>query len=341
MSSYSDFIIRRLLASVPVMIGLSMLIFFISRILPGSPVRLALGPTATDEQVEMLRQQMGLDQPIPIQYVDWLAGVLTGDWGTSLRTGNNVFHDLAVRLPATIELVLVSLTMALIIAIPFGVIAGTNKDKWQDHASRFVALSGVSFPRFWLALLLQLLFAAYLNILPIQGRISDHVQPPPSVTNLYLADSLIAGQWATFIDVTQHIMLPATALGFATLAQIMRLLRSDMIEQERKDYIMAARVYGLPDILIKYKYMLKNAFTSTLTVIGLVVGFLIGNAFFIELIFSWPGMATYGVQAILRQDFNAIVGVVIIVGVTYVSANIVVDLLYGYIDPRVRYQEEG
>ena len=320
-------------------VGLSVLIFGISRVIPGDPVRLALGPEASEQQIEALRTEMGLDQPLPVQYLDWLVGVIQGDWGMSLRTNNNVFSDIVARLPATFELTAVTLFFAVLLAIPFGVVAGTNKDRWQDHASRITALFGVSMPRFWVAIVLQIIFVVSLGLLPLSGRLSDGVTPPPTVTHLYLVDSLIAGQIGVFLDAATHLVLPAFALGLATLAQVMRLIRSDMIDEQRKDYVLAARAYGLPNNLIEYKYMLRNAFTSSLTVIGLAFGFLLGNAFLVEIVFAWPGMARYGVQAILYQDFNAIVGVTIVVGIGFVTANFVVDLLYGYLDPRVRLED--
>lgn len=338
--SYVDYLIQRALQSVPVIFGLSVLIFFISRVIPGDPVRLALGPEASEQQVAALRAEMGLNQPLPMQYVDWLVGVLQGDWGMSLRTNNNVFSDIIARLPATLELTVVTLFFAVLLAIPFGVVAGTNKDHWQDHVSRVTALFGVSMPRFWVAIVLQIIFVVTLGLLPLSGRLSDGVAPPPTVTHLYLVDSLIAGQFETFVDAAKHLILPVFALGLATLAQVMRLIRSDMIDEQRKDYVLAAQAYGLPNNLIEYKYMLRNAFTSSLTVIGLSFGFLLGNAFLVEIVFAWPGMARYGVNAILYQDFNAIVGVTIVVGVGFVTANIGVDMLYGYLDPRVRMEEE-
>ena len=337
--SYVDYLVQRVLQSVPVIVGLSVLIFGISRVIPGDPVRLALGPEASEQQIEALRTEMGLDQPLPVQYLDWLVGVIQGDWGMSLRTNNTVFSDIVARLPATFELTAVTLFFAVLLAIPFGVVAGTNKDRWQDHASRITALFGVSMPRFWVAIVLQIIFVVSLGLLPLSGRLSDGVTPPPTVTHLYLVDSLIAGQIGVFLDAATHLVLPAFALGLATLAQVMRLIRSDMIDEQRKDYVLAARAYGLPNNLIEYKYMLRNAFTSSLTVIGLAFGFLLGNAFLVEIVFAWPGMARYGVQAILYQDFNAIVGVTIVVGIGFVTANFVVDLLYGYLDPRVRLED--
>ncbi|MFC5972966.1 ABC transporter permease [Halomarina salina] len=337
--SYVDYLVRRALQAVPVVFGLSILIFLISRVVPGDPVRLALGPQATQEQVTRLRREMGLNQPLPEQYLDWLVGVLQGDWGMSLRTNNNVFSDIVGRLPATLELTLVTLFFAVLLAIPFGVVAGTNKDRWQDHLSRIVALFGVSMPRFWVAIVLQMIFVVTLGLLPLSGRLSDGVAPPPAVTHLYLVDSLLAGQFGTFVDAAKHLVLPAFALGLATLAQVMRLIRSDMIDETKKDYVLAAQAYGLPSNLIEYKYMLRNAFTSSLTVIGLALGFLLGNAFLVEIVFAWPGMARYGVQAILYQDFNAIVGVTIVIGIVFVTTNFAVDLLYGYLDPRVRLED--
>lgn len=337
--SYHDYIVRRVLQAVPVLFGLSILIFAITRIIPGDPVRLALGPRATEAQVEAMRAEMGLNEPLPIQYVNWLIGVIQGDWGMSLRTNNNVFVDITARFAATFELTVVTMFFAVIFAIPFGVIAGTNRDKWQDHVSRITALFGVSMPRFWVAIVLQIIFVIYLGILPLSGRISDGITPPPNVTGLYLIDSLLALQLNTFLDVAGHLVLPAIALGLASLAQVMRLIRSDIIDEAKKDYVLAAQSYGLPRNLVEYKYMLRNAFSSSLTVIGLTFGFLLGNAFLVEIVFAWPGMARYGVKAILYQDFNAIIGVTFVIGIGFVVANLLVDLLYGYFDPRVRLED--
>jgi len=334
-SNYSRFLIRRLLHALPVLFGLSILIFTLTRVIPGDPVRFALGPAATESQVQAAREEMGLNDPVYVQYIDWIVGVFTGDWGISLRTNHNVLNDILVRFPATVELVGVALTIAILIAIPFGVIAGTRQNELPDQISRLTALFGVSMPRFWVAILLQIVFVAGLGLLPLTSRLSDGVEAPPPVTRFYLVDSVLAGQWNTFLDALAHIIMPATALALATIAVVMRLIRSDMIEQESKDYILAAKAQGLPNNLIEYKYMLKNAFNSSLTIIGLQVGFLIGNAFLVETVFVWPGMARYGVDAILFQDFNGIIGVTMVTGVVFVGANLIVDLLYGYLDPRV------
>ncbi|WP_435181301.1 ABC transporter permease [Halorussus sp. AFM4] len=329
------FILRRTLQSVPVLLGLSGLIFIIARVAPGDPVAAALGPTASQEQIQEFRRELGLNEPIHVQYIDWITGVLQGNWGMSLQTYNNVFHDIAIRFAATLELVVVSLLFAIVFAIPLGMIAGTHKDRWPDHLSRVLAFFGVSMPRFWIAILFQVIFVAWLGILPLTGRLSSGVEAPPTITGLFLIDSLVTGQWATFVDAAKHILLPAVALGLSSLARIARYIRSDVVEELRKDYVLASQSYGLPRSLIEYKYILKNSFSSSLTIIGLDFGFLMGNAFLVEIVFVWPGMAKYGVNAILFSDTNAIIGITMVIGVIYVGTNLLVDLLYGYLDPRI------
>ncbi len=333
----SAFVLRRIAAAVPVLFGLSVLIFVIVRVIPGDPVSAALGPGATEEQIEEFRREIGFDDPIYIQYIEWLTGVFQGNWGISLQTRNDVFTDISVRIAATMELVVVSVIFALLFGIPLGIIAGVYKDKWPDHVSRIFAFTGVSMPRFWVAILFQILFVAWLGLLPLTGRISTTA--PPTTTGFYLIDSLIAGQLDTFLNALSHIILPAIALGLSSMARYARYIRSDFVEEQNKDYVMAAKSYGLPQRLIQYKYMLKNSFSSALTIIGLDFGFLVGNAFLVEIVFDWPGMARYGVEALLFSDVNAIIGVTIVVGIIYVVANLIVDLLYGYLDPRITMED--
>jgi peptide/nickel transport system permease protein len=332
------FLVGRAAQSVVSLFGLSVLVFTMSRVLPGDPVRYALGPEATEEMVEAYRQELGLHLPIHEQYFRWVSQASNGYWGESLRTGNNVFADLIVRVGATVELVLVAIFFALLIAIPFGVIAGTNKDRWPDQVSRVFALIGVSIPRFWLAIVLQVIFFAVLAWFPLTGRAPTSFERPPVVTGFMLLDTLIAGDLGKFQTVAHHIVLPAAALGTGTVANVTRLLRSDMIDESRKEYILFARANGVPENLIKYKYMLKNAFTSSLTVIGLTFGALLGGAFFVEVVFAWPGIALYGVNGILYSDLNAIIGIVMFIGTGFIIANTIVDLLYGYLDPRQRLE---
>lgn len=317
-----------------VLVGISVLIFLLTRVMPGDPARLALGPEASQQQVDKLRHELKLDRPIYEQYYYFVINLLHGKFGRSLVTHREVSKDLIQRYPATVELVLFSMAIAIIIGIPLGVISALYKDNLIDYFSRVMAFSGVSFPRFWIGIMLQLWIAYKLGILPVTGRISGPA--PPHITGLYLLDSLIALDFGAFADSFLHIILPAVTLALSPLAQITRLVRANMIEQLRKDYTIVSRTIGMPDILNIYKYMLKNAFSATLTTIGLLFGWMLGNAFLVEQVFSWPGIARYGVNSVLRNDFNAIVGVTLIIGLGYVVINFIVDLLYGVLDPRIR-----
>jgi peptide/nickel transport system permease protein len=339
--AYRHYLLKRALQGIPVLFGLSIFVFFITRILPGDPVRLALGTMATEEQIQQFRTEMALDEPIYEQYFIWLSGVLEGDWGTSIRTSNDVLADIVSRFPATFELVMLAMVFAIVFAIPLGTIAAMNKDELPDHISRIAAIIGLSMPRFWIAILFQVIFVVALGLFPLTGRLSVEVDAPARITGMFLVDSALTLNSTAFLDALWHIVLPAIALGLSTLAQVMRLLRSDLIEEHKRDYVVAAKAYGLPRNLILLKYMLRNAFTNSLTIIGLAFGFLLGNAFLVEFVFSWPGMAAYGVQSIIFQDFNAIVGVVMVVGFGFVLVNLIVDLLYGYLDPRVRLEHSG
>jgi peptide/nickel transport system permease protein len=333
--SFGTYLLRRLLHIIPALVGLSILIFLLSRVVPGDPARLALGPDATAEQVEQLRREMGLDRPLVEQYVRYVGGLFRGDFGFSLRTRRNVAQDIREFLPATVELTTVAMVIAVAVGMPLGVLAAVHKDRTADHISRLLALGGVALPRFWVAILLQLLFAYYLGILPTIGR---GPAPPVRITGLFLVDSLLALDIRAFLVALKHLILPAVALSLGSLAQIARLVRANMIEEMRRDYALAARSYGLPERVIIFKYVLKNAFSSALTVIGLSYGFLLGNAFLVETVFAWPGLAFYGVDSLLFKDLNAVVGVTIVVGVAFAVVNLLVDVAYGYLDPRIRYE---
>lgn len=338
--SYRNFLIRRALSMVPIWFGLTILIFGLARVLPGDPARMALGPRATDEQVQSLRDQMGLDDPIWEQYINYMTGLFQGDMGVSLLTNNNVARDIAWFFPATFELTTMGMLIAILLGVPLGVIAGLNKDQAEDNASRAIAFFGVSLPPFWAGIMLQLIFAFVLLWLPGSGRLSDAVVGPQRVTGLLLVDSLLAFNFEAFTSGFAHLLLPAFTLALAPLADITRMTRSSFIEEYNKEYVQALRTHGVPGKLIAYKYVLKKSFASTLTIIGLDYGFLLGSAFLIEYVFAWPGMAAYGVEAILRKDINAIIGVTLVVGTAFLIVNFLVDVLYGYFDPRVRHGEE-
>lgn len=338
---YWQYLVRRLVAIGASLLGLSVIIFLVSRVLPGNPARMALGPMATDEQVDALAAEMGLDEPLPLQYVDYMQGLLTGDLGTSIETKRAVTTDIAQYLPATLELISVAMLFTVVVGIPLGVIAARNKDGPVDDATRLVAFVSVSVPGFFIGIMFQLVFGYLLEWLPITGRLSsEHMGTFEYTTRFFLLDTLLAGDLGAHLDVWVHLFLPALALSLAGTGQIMRITRSSMIDVQDQDFVEAERGFGLPDWLVTYKYTLKNAFIPTLTILGLLYASLLGNAFLIELVFAWPGLASYGVTAVLNNDFNAVVGVTMTVGVAFVSINFLVDVLLGRVDPRIRLAME-
>jgi peptide/nickel transport system permease protein len=338
---YRDYLIKRGLSTIPMFLGLSVLIFTLARVIPGRPARLALGPRATDEAVQQLRRQMGLNDPIWQQYIEYMAGLLQGDLGQSLISERNVATDLVEYFPATFELTTLAMLIAIFVGVPLGVVAGQHKDKWPDNASRLFSFFNVSLPPFWAGILLQLLVAFQLGWLPSTGRIGDVSPMPVETTGLLLVDSLLAANGAAFVSAAQHLILPAITLSLAPMADIARMTRSSFIEEYDKDYVEGLRTHGIPNRLIAYKYVLRKSFASTLTIIGLDYGFLLGSAFVVEIVFSWPGMASYGVEAILQKDMNAMVGVTLVVGASFLLVNFVVDVLYGFFDPRVWHEGES
>jgi peptide/nickel transport system permease protein len=339
--SYFDYLIRRFLSTIPMVFGLSVLIFIMARVIPGAPARQALGPRASDEAVQQLREQMGLNDPIWVQYIDYMSGLARGDMGQSLVTNYNVAADIVQFFPATLELTTVAMLIAILVGVPLGVVAGLNKDATEDNVSRAFSFFAVSLPAFWAGILLQLVFAFQLDLLPATGRLGDIAYVPQEVSGLLLVDSLLALNFEAFASAAKHLVLPAVTLALAPIADIARMTRSSFIEEYNHDYVEGLRTHGLPGKLVAYKYVLRKSFAATLTIIGLDYGFLLGSAFLVEIVFSWPGMASYGVQAILQTDINAIVGVTLVIGVGFLFANFVVDVLYGVFDPRVRFGDES
>lgn len=338
---YWQYLVRRLGGGVVSLLGLSVIIFVVSRILPGNPARMALGSMATEAQVQALAEEMGLTKPIWAQYLDYMEGLLTGNLGQSLETKRAVITDIGQYLPATLELITVSMLFTIVIGIPLGVIAAQNKDGAVDHATRLVAFFSVSVPGFFIGILFQLVFGYLLDWLPITGRIArEHANTFSRETGFMLLDTLLAGNLAAHTNVWIHILLPGLALSLAGMGQVMRITRSSMIDVQDRDYVAAERGFGLPGWLVTYKYTLKNAFIPTLTILGLLYASLLGNAFLIELVFSWPGLARYGVTAVMNNDFNAVVGVTMTIGVAFVAINLLIDVLLGRIDPRIRLQIE-
>jgi peptide/nickel transport system permease protein len=338
---FDNILFRRFLYSILVLFGLSILIFTLARLLPGDPARLALGPRAPEDVVQRYREQLHLDQPIYIQYFYWLNDVIHFSLGQSLVTFRDVSDDIREFLPATLELILFSGIILVIGALILGVISGRRPGSIVDNAMRLFAYVGISIPSFVWAIIFQLVFAYWLNLLPAVGRISNNVIPPPRVTGFMTIDSLLAGNLPAFIDSIEHLILPATALAIGPIAQDARILRANLIENIGKDYVLNFKSHGIPETTIYFKYALKPSLIPVIAVMGLDIASLLGNAFLVELIFNWPGLSRYGINAMLRKDLNAIVGVTLVIGVIFIIANLIVDLIIYYLDPRIKYREKG
>ncbi len=329
------FVVRRVVLLIPVFIGLSLLVFVIGRILPGDPVQLAAGPQATKQEIEALRAEFGLNQPLIVQYVNYARGLATGDWGRSIQSRQPVLTELRAYLPATLELVIAAMAVAIVVGIPAGLISAVYRDRWPDVASRAISLGAISIPRFFLGLLLQLAFAMWLGWLPLGGRLPIIQSPPPHWTGFYTVDALIAGDLGTFWLVLQYLVMPAVALSLSPLATITRMMRASTLEVLSQDYVLTARALGLSQRLIIFKYVLKNALSASLTVIGLYFGWLLGGTVLVETVFDWPGIGLYATKAITTQDFMPVMGVTLCIGMVFVTVNLLVDLAYGLINPKV------
>lgn len=333
-----EYMLRRLALAVLVLFGVSVITFFIARVVPSDPAALWVGPRPTQEQIAAARVALGLDQPLYIQYLRYVSNLLHGDLGISVKTHQPIIEDLRTYLPSTLELVLAGMVMALTIGIPLGVLSGARRNSPLDHTSRLIAVAAVSIPTFWLGLLLQLLFFGQLKLLPLGGRLSTDIalrHPVQQITGFYLLDSVITQNWAAFGDVLIHIILPAFTLATYAIGLAIRMTRSTMVEVLEEKYIVAARAAGLPERTILFRLALKNAVVPTLTVLGLSFVYSLTGAILVEVIFSWPGLGSYVTSAILNVDFPVIMAVTLVVTVFYVLINLALDLLQVTLDPRV------
>ncbi len=331
-----SFVIRRTLLTIPVLFGLTIVVFAIARLLPGDPVALAAGPNATPAEIAAYGREFGLDRPIIAQYWSYLTGLLRGDFGVSIFTRRPVGEDLVVFLPATLELVVAAMTLAVLVGVPAGLAAAVWRDRWPDYVSRVVALGAISMPRFFLGLLLQLSLAMWLGWLPLGGRFPITEDAPAFVTGFLTIDALVARDLNAFFVACQHLLMPAVAMSLSPLATIMRMMRASTLEVLTKDYVMTERALGLPERLIILKYVARNAFSATLTVIGLYFGWLLGGTVLVETVFDWPGLGLYATKAVVTQDFMPVIGVTLVIGALFVAANLVVDVLQGLVNPKVR-----
>ena len=327
---------RRLLELIPVFFGVLVVVFVIAHLTPGDPVQIALGEHATPEALERLRAELNLDEPLPVQFARYLGQAVRGDLGRSIQTNERVIVELATRFPATIELTFSAMLIASAVGILTGVVAAARRNTWFDGASMLVALFGFSMPIFWLGIMLILLFAAYLGWFPISGRL-DYTIEISRLTNLHLVDAVISKNWGAFDNALRHLVLPAVTLSTVPLAIIARMTRSSLLEVLRQDYVRTARAKGMAEIQVVTRHALRNAFIPIVTVIGLNVGSLLGGAILTETIFAWPGVGRLVVDAIFARDYPLVQGAVLVIAIVFVLVNLVVDLSYAYLDPRIRY----
>ena len=321
---------------IPVLLGVSIVVFFMVRAIPGDPAQIMLGQQATQEQVQQLRENLGLDKPIFVQYGLFLKDALRGDLGDSIVTGRPVTTELLTRLPATLELTTFAMLIAILVGIPVGVISAVRQYSLLDKTTSVLALTGISMPIFWLAMILVVIFGVNLELLPFPGRL-DPTTGITAITGFVLVDSLLTLNFAGFWDGLLHLIMPALALATIPMAVIMRMTRSSMLEVMNEDYVRTARAKGVVPWRVVFKHALRNAMLPTITVIGLQTGLLMGGAIITETIFSWPGIGLYTYNSISSRDYASIQGVVLYAALLFVLVNLLVDILYAILDPRVRY----
>ncbi|GIN88359.1 peptide ABC transporter permease [Heyndrickxia sporothermodurans] len=328
--------VRRLLLLIPVLFGMVIIVFSLIHAIPGDPARTILGQLATKEAVAELTKQLGLDKPLFIQLFDYIKDLITGNLGTSLKTQAPISEEIWPYFGATVELAIVAMIIAIIIGVNAGIISAWFQNSWFDYVVMLIALIGVSMPIFWLGLMEQYVFSINLDLLPTTGR-DDIRNPVEAITNLYLLDTLLQGRFDQFVEVIKHLILPSIALATIPMAIIARITRSSMLEVMRSDYIRTARAKGMRMFWVVYKHSLKNAFIPVLTIIGLQTGLLLGGAILTETIFGWPGMGTYIYEAIEFRDYPVIQSGILVLAFVFVLINLIVDLLYAAIDPRIKY----
>ncbi|MEH7125040.1 ABC transporter permease [Bacillus sp. JJ1532] len=328
--------VRRVFSLIPVLFGMTLIVFAIIHAIPGNPAQIILGQRATKESIAVLTKELGLDRPWYLQYFDYLNNLLHGDLGTSLRTRGPINEEIWPFLAATFELTLVAMIIAVFIGVNAGIISAWFSKSWFDYVAMVFALIGVSMPIFWLGLMMQWGFSNELGWFPTTGR--ENVRDPvSSITNLYLIDTLIQGRFDQFTTVLKHLTLPSLALATIPMAIIARMTRATMLEVMKSDYIRTARAKGLRMFWVVYKHSLKNAVIPVLTVIGLQTGLLLGGAILTETIFGWPGIGRYLYDAIGYRDYPVIQSGILVIAAIFVLINLIVDLLYAVVDPRIKY----
>lgn len=332
-------ILKRLLLAIPSLIGVVIVTFLLTRALPGDPAAYFAGPAATKEAIDQIRSKLGLDQPLPTQFVRYVSDLARGDMGVALTTGQPVAAEIRARLPASAELTLLGLIVSMLIAVPLGIIAATNPGSLVDHACRVVATAGVSLPVFFTGLILVYVFYYLLGVSPAPlGRLDVFFSAPPQVTGFYLIDSLIAGDGEVFMASLKQLILPALTLAIFSLAPIARMTRASMLAVLASEFVRTARASGLSPTTVIITYAFRNAMLPVVTTLGMVFSFLLGANVLVEKVFAWPGIGSYAVEALIASDFAPVQGFVLTMAVMYVALNLLIDVLYGLIDPRVRIE---
>lgn len=331
-----SFIIRRLFLMLLVLFGVSVLVFVIAKVIPADPVGAILGGNAPIDLVEDMKRRLGLDKPLMNQFIDYMLGLLKGDLGVSLKSNRPVIKDIANFFPATLELSICATVLSVILGIFLGILSAVYRNKFIDHFARVFSILGVSMPVFWTGLLLLLLFYFRLGWLPGTGRLGLFITPPTKYTGLYLIDSLISLNFEAFKDALAHLVLPSIVLGYSAAASIARITRSSMLDVLRQDFIRTAKAKGIGRRLVIYRHALRNALIPVVTIIGLTFGGLLEGAVLTETIFGWPGLGRYIVNSLLLLDYPAIMGGTLFIAIVYSLVNLVVDIIYAALDPRMR-----
>jgi peptide/nickel transport system permease protein len=329
------FILRRTLTAIPSLLGLLIVTFLLIRIVPADPAAALAGDNATPQQIEAIRHQYGFDRPLAEQLLLYLGQVMRFDFGESQYSHRAVGVDLRQRLPATLELTFAALLLATALGIPLGVISAVYHNRWPDFMLRVLSVTGIAVAAFWFAITLQLVFAMNLEWLPLRGELSSGIVPPPVVTGSLILDALIAGRGDVVVDALQHLILPAVTLSVGALATILRFTRAGVLETMQKDFVLYERAVGYPRWRLIWVYVLRNSVIAAVTQIGLLFGALIGGAVVVESIFDWPGVGNYLVHAILTADYKVMLAATMLIGVVYTLVNILIDLIHGWLDPRL------
>ncbi len=332
-------VLKRLLLAIPSLIGVVIVTFLLTRALPGDPAAYFAGPAATKEAIEQIRSKLGLDKSLPVQFVRYVGDLARGDMGSALTTGQPVAAEIRARLPASAELTLLGLFLAISIAVPLGILAATRPNSLVDHACRVISTAGVSLPVFFTGLILVYVFYYLLGYAPAPlGRLDVFFNTPPPVTGFYLIDSAIIGDWEVFRGSFKQLVLPALTLGIFSLAPIARMTRASMLAVLASDFVRTARASGLSPVTVVFTYAFRNAMLPVVTTLGMVFSFLLGANVLVEKVFAWPGIGSYAVEALIASDFAPVQGFVLTMAVMYVALNLLIDILYGLIDPRMRIE---